>query len=35
MSFPKSMCPHHTDENAFTEDEIFELKKLRGENLNG
>lgn len=32
MKFPKSICPHHTDENQFTEEEILELKKLRGEN---
>lgn len=32
MSFPKSICPHHTDENAFSEDEIKELNKLKGVN---
>ena len=32
MKFPKSICPHHTDENQFTEEEILELKKLKGEN---
>ena len=32
MSFPKSICPHHTDENAFSEDEIKELNKLKGAN---
>lgn len=31
MDFPKSICPHHTDEKAFTGDELLELKKLRGE----
>ncbi|MBD5401521.1 LicD family protein [bacterium] len=31
MSYPKSICPHHTDANAFTEDEIYELKKLKGD----
>jgi len=35
MELPKSICPHHTDEEAFTEDEIKELKKLRGETENG
>ncbi len=28
MKFPKSICPHHTDENQFTQDEIIEIKKL-------
>ncbi|MBO6180268.1 LicD family protein [bacterium] len=28
MKFPKSICPHHTDENQFTPDEINEIKKL-------
>ncbi len=28
MKYPKSICPHHTDENAFTPEEIEELKKL-------
>lgn len=28
MKFPKSICPHHTDENQFTQDEINEIKKL-------
>lgn len=35
MSFPKSMCPHHTDANSFTDEEIEELKILRGEVKNG
>lgn len=34
MSFPKSICPHHTDEAAFTEDEKKELKILKGD-ING
>ena len=29
MKMPKSICPHHTDEEAFTEEEINELKKLQ------
>lgn len=28
MEFPKSICPHHTDERAFTQDELNELRKL-------
>ena len=32
MSFPKSICPHHTDENSFTEEEKRELLILKGEN---
>lgn len=28
MNFPKSICPHHTDENAFTDAERKEIKKL-------
>lgn len=28
MSFPKSICPHHTDESSFTPEEVAELKKL-------
>ena len=28
MKFPKSICPHHTDENLFTQDEINEIIKL-------
>lgn len=28
MKFPKSICPHHTDENLFTPAEILELNKL-------
>lgn len=28
MKFPKSICPHHTDESIFTQDEIREIKKL-------
>jgi len=31
MSFPKSICPHHTDEAAFTEEEKEELNMLKGE----
>lgn len=31
MSFPKSICPHHTDEKSFTQGEIAELRKLIGE----
>lgn len=31
MSFPKSICPHHTDEKAFTSEEIVELNKLSKE----
>lgn len=31
MSFPKSICPHHTDEAAFTKEEIEELNKLKGD----
>ena len=33
MEFPKSICPHHTDENAFTDEELSELRKLKGEIL--
>lgn len=29
MSFPKSICPHHTDEEAFTQSELVELRKLK------
>ena len=29
MKFPKSICPHHTDEKAFTQEEKQELLKLR------
>ncbi|MBP3820834.1 LicD family protein [bacterium] len=29
MKFPKSICPHHTDESAFTKEEIEELEKLK------
>ena len=29
MKFPKSICPHHTDEEAFTLEEIQELYKLK------
>ena len=32
MSLPKSICPHHTDENSFTEEEKKELLILRGVN---
>ena len=28
MKFPKSICPHHTDENLFTQEEINEIIKL-------
>ena len=28
MNFPKSICPHHTDEEAFTPEEKIEIKKL-------
>lgn len=35
MEFPKSICPHHTDAAAFTEDEIEELKNLIGDDKNG
>ena len=28
MKMPKSICPHHTDEDAFTKEEKKELKKL-------
>ena len=34
MQFPKSICPHHTDEDAFTSEEKQELYKLKNaENL--
>ena len=29
MKMPKSICPHHTDEDAFTEEEKQELLKLK------
>ena len=28
LKFPKSLCPHHTDENSFTKEEKAEIKKL-------
>ncbi len=28
MSFPKSICPHHTDEGSFTQSELEEMKRL-------
>lgn len=31
MKFPKSICPHHTDENQFTQEEINEIEKLISE----
>ena len=31
MSFPKSICPHHTDESAFSKDELEEMQKLANE----
>lgn len=31
MTLPKSICPHHTDENSFTEEEKRELLHLKGE----
>lgn len=31
MKFPKSICPHHTDENQFTPEEISEIEKLISE----
>ena len=31
MSFPKSICPHHTDESVFTPQEIEQMKKLSQE----
>ena len=32
MKFPKSICPHHTDENAFSEEEKAEVLKLKNFN---
>ena len=29
MNFPKSICPHHTDENSFTPEEKSEILKLK------
>ena len=34
MSFPKSICPHHTDETMFTKEELEEMKKLAKEVIN-
>lgn len=31
MSFPKSICPHHTDESMFTQEELSEMKRLADE----
>ena len=31
MTFPKSICPHHTDEMMFTKEELSEMKKLAQE----
>lgn len=31
MTFPKSICPHHTDESVFTPQEIEQMKKLSQE----
>lgn len=31
MKFPKSICPHHTDESMFSQDELNELNKLVNE----
>ena len=35
MKMPKSICPHHTDENRFTEEEKAEIKKLISGGING
>ena len=35
MQFPRSICPHHTDENIFTEDEIIEINNLAYGGKNG
>lgn len=29
LSFPKSICPHHTNKEMFSEDELKELEKLK------
>ncbi len=34
MKFPKSICPHHTDEGAFSDEEKMQLKKLAQEMQN-
>ena len=31
MEFPKSICPHHSDEKQFTKEELEELEKLKRE----
>ena len=35
MKFPKSICPHHTDEQSFTESERAEIVKLAKGGING
>lgn len=35
MKLPKSICPHHTDEEAFSPEEIIQIQKLKGEEISG